>query len=67
MVELFLKDNRTEPFDADLFSLTMSMFTATGRTYTFKETEKLLTKNGFGKFKRCELGQGSSAIEATKI
>lgn len=67
LVDLFLKDNRTEPFDAALFSLTMLMFTATGRTYTFKETEKLLTKNGFGKFKRCELGQGSSVIEATKI
>jgi len=67
LVDLFLKDNRTEPFDAALFSLTMLMFTATGRTYTFKETEGLLKMNGFGKFKRCELGQGNSVIEATKI
>jgi ubiquinone/menaquinone biosynthesis C-methylase UbiE len=67
LVDLFLKDNRTEPIDAALFSLTMLLFTGTGRTYTFKETEKLLKKNGFGKFKRCELGQGSSVIEAIKL
>lgn len=66
LVDLFLKDNRTEPFDAAMFSLTMLLFTATGRTYTFKETETLLKKIGFGKFKRCELGQGSSVIEAIK-
>ncbi len=67
LVDLFLKDNRTEPFDGALFSLTMLLFTATGRTYTIKETEKLLNKNGFGKFKYCELEQGSSVIEAIKI
>lgn len=67
LVDLFLKNNRTEPFDAALFSLTMLLFTATGKTYTFKEAENLLKKNGFGKFKHCELGQGSSAIEAIKI
>ncbi|MBC8283243.1 MAG: methyltransferase domain-containing protein [Nitrospinae bacterium] len=67
LVDLFLKNNRIEPFDATLFSLTMLLFTATGKTYTFKETENLLKKNGFGKFKRCELGQGSSAIEAIKV
>jgi SAM-dependent methyltransferase len=67
LVDLFLKNSRTEPFDAALFSLTMLLFTATGRTYTFAETENLLKKNGFGKFKRFELGQGSSVIEAVKI
>ena len=67
LVDLFLKNNRTEPPDAALFSLTMLLFTATGRTYTFEETEKLLKKNGFGKFTRFELGQGSSVIEAVKI
>ncbi len=67
LVDMFLKDNRTEPFDAALFSLTMLLFTATGRTYSFKETEKLLKKNGFGKFKHCKIGQGSSVIEARKI
>ena len=67
LVDLFLKDNRTEPFDAALFSLTMLLFTATGRTYSFKETEKLLRKNGFGKFKRCDMEQGNSVIEAIKL
>ena len=66
LVDLFLKNNRTEPLDAAMFSLTMLLFTATGRTYTFNETEKLLKKTGFGKFTRCELGQGSSVIEAVK-
>jgi len=45
----------------------MLLFTATGRTYTCEETKKLLKKTGFGKFKHCELGQGSSIIEAVKI
>ncbi|HIB42861.1 MAG TPA: hypothetical protein EYO37_02605 [Nitrospina sp.] len=67
LADLFLKNNRTEPLDASLFSLTMLLFAATGRTYTFEETEKLLKKNGFGKFTRFELGQGSSVIEAVKI
>ena len=67
LVDLFLKNNRTEPFSAALFSLTMLLFTATGRTYTFQETENLLKKNGFGRFKRCELGQGTSLIECVKI
>jgi ubiquinone/menaquinone biosynthesis C-methylase UbiE len=67
LVDLFLNSNRTEPQDAALFSLTMLLFTATGRTYTFEETKMLLKKNGFGKFSRCELGKGSSVIEAVKI
>jgi hypothetical protein len=67
IVDLFLNTNRTQPFDAALFSLTMLMFTDTGRTYSFKETETLLTKIGFGKFKRFDLGRGSSVIEAEKV
>ena len=67
LVDFFLKENRTEPFEAALFSLTMLLFTATGKTYTFKETENLLKKNGFGKFSRYELGQGCSALEVIKV
>jgi ubiquinone/menaquinone biosynthesis C-methylase UbiE len=66
LVDLFLKNNRTEPQDAAMFSLTMLLFTATGRTYTFTETENLLKRHGFGKFRRCDLGKGSSVIEAVK-
>ena len=67
LVDYFLKKNLIEPFRAALFSLTMLLFTATGKTYTFEETENLLKKNGFGKLKRYELSQGCSVIEAIKI
>jgi hypothetical protein len=50
IVGLFLMYNHTEPFDAARCFLTM-LLTATGRTYTFKETEMFLTMNGFGEFK----------------
>ncbi len=66
LVDLFLKEDRTEPYDAALFSLTMLMFTATGKTYTFKETETLLEKAGFGSVKRTALGSGSTLLEAVK-
>ena len=66
LLDLFLRENMTEPYDAALFSLTMLMFTATGKTYTFKETEALLKSTGFGSFKRFPLVEGSSLIEAVK-
>ena len=67
ILDLFLNDKRTKPFDAALFSLTMMLFTSTGKTYSFKETEKLLRESGFGKFKRCTLEHGNSMIEALKL
>ncbi len=66
LLDLFLRENMTEPYDAALFSLTMLMFTATGKTYTFKETEALLKSTGFSSFKRFPLTEGSSMIEAVK-
>ena len=45
----------------------MLIFTVTGRTYRFNETETLLRKIGFGKLKRFDLDRGSSVIEAEKI
>jgi len=66
LVDLFLNENKTEPYDAALFSLTMLMFTATGKTYTFKETETMLKKAGFGSIKRTSLTSGSSLLEAVK-
>jgi SAM-dependent methyltransferase len=67
IVDLFLNDDQTSPYNAALFSLTMLMYTKTGRTYTFSETETMLKKTGFGKFKRFKLGKGSSLIEAVKL
>ena len=58
---------KTQPYDAALFSLTMLMFTITGRTYSFNETEMLLRKIGFCILKRFNLDRGSSVIEAEKI
>jgi hypothetical protein len=66
LVDLFLKDNRIEPYDAAMFSLTMLLFTATGKTYTFSETEKLLGQCGFSKFERTAISNGSSLIQAIK-
>jgi ubiquinone/menaquinone biosynthesis C-methylase UbiE len=67
IVDLFLNDDETSPYDAALFSLTMLMYTKTGRTYTFKETEAILKKSGFGKFRRFKIGKGTSLIEAVKV
>ena len=67
LVDYFLNNNLIEPYRAALFSLTMLMFTAKGKTYTFEQTESLLKKNGFGKLKRYELSQGCSVIEGIKI
>lgn len=66
LADLFLKENRTEPYNAAIFSVTMLLFTATGKTYTFDETERLLSAAGFYKFKRHDIGMGSSLMEAVK-
>ena len=66
LVDYFLKDNRTEPYDAALFSLTMLLFTATGKSYTYSETEKILRATGFGNLKRFKVGEGVGIIEAVK-
>jgi len=66
LVDLFLDDKETSPMDAAFFSLTMLMFTKTGKSYTFSETEKLLTAAGFGKFKRFPLTNGSSILECSR-
>ena len=58
---------KTQLYDAALFSLTMLMFTVTGRTYSFNETEILLRKIGFCILKRFKLDDGSSVIETEKI
>ena len=67
IVDLFLNTYISQPYNAALFSLTILMFTATGRTNSFNKTETLLRKVGFGKLKRFDLDRGSSFIEAEKI
>ena len=64
--DLFLDIDRLKPYNAALFSLTMLLYTASGRTYSFKETEYLLKESGFYKFKRYKMSKGNSIIEAFK-
>ena len=66
IADLFLSENRTQPYNAALFSLTMLMHTKTGRTYGLGKTKFLLKNIGFAKFKSFELIRGSSVIEAEK-
>lgn len=66
LADFFLKENRTQPYDAAMFSLTMLLFTSTGRTYTFRETEALLRATGFHRIKRFTLDKGAALMEAVK-
>ena len=66
LYDFFLKNSQIEPYDAALFALTMLLFTKTGKSYTFREAESLLRGTGFVRFKRFEVGYGSSVIEAIK-
>ncbi len=66
LYDLFLNDKQTEPYHAALFALTMLLFTKTGKSYTFSETESLLKSAGFKSFKRFKVGVDSSIIEAVK-
>ncbi len=65
--DLFLKDSKIEPYDAALFAITMILYTKTGKSYSFGEVELLLKKEGFARFKKIDIGYGSSVIEARKI
>ena len=47
LYDFFLKDTKTEPYDASLFAITMLLYTKTGKSYTFSEAEALLKKGGF--------------------
>ncbi|OGW25589.1 MAG: methyltransferase, partial [Nitrospinae bacterium RIFCSPLOWO2_12_FULL_47_7] len=67
LVDYFLEDNRVKPYEAALFSLSMLLWTATGKTYTFSETESMLKHTGFGRFRRVVLGRGASLIEAIRV
>jgi hypothetical protein len=44
----------------------MLLFTATGKTYSYDETEKLLSQTGFHKFRRISLGEGTGMLVAFK-
>ena len=67
LYDLFLKDNKTEPYDASLFAITMLLYTKTGKSYAFGEVDLLLRNAGFARIKKINIGDGSSIIEAIKI
>jgi len=66
LADYFLKEDRTGPYEGALFSLTMLLFTETGKTYTYGEAEKILRQTGFHKFKRTSLPDGNGLLEAFK-
>lgn len=67
IVEFFLDDSRTWPAKSSVFSLMMYLFTATGRCYSWSETEGMLKKLGFGRFKRHRVTPDIGTLEATKL
>jgi SAM-dependent methyltransferase len=67
IVEFFLDDSRTRPPKSSVFSLMMYLFTATGRGYSWSETEGLLARLGFGRFARRRVTPDIGTLEATKL
>jgi len=67
LYDFFLKESRTEPYEAALFAVTMLLYTKTGKSYTYSEVRALLKKTGFARIKKIEIGHGSSIIEAFKV
>ena len=66
LVDFFHTRDATQPYEAALFGVTMLLFTATGKTYSYDETEKLLSQTGFHKFRRIPLGEGTGMLVALK-
>ncbi len=66
LVDYFHTRDATQPYEAALFGVTMLLFTATGKTYSYDETEKLLSQTGFHKFRRVSLGEGAGMLVAFK-
>tara|TARA_B100000686_G_scaffold354573_1_gene465520 strand:- start:2795 stop:3775 length:981 start_codon:yes stop_codon:yes gene_type:complete len=64
--DLFLEENRIRPYETALFSLTMLLYTANGKTYSFMEIKDLLKAAGFHRFKRHKMDGGNYLIEGIK-
>ena len=67
IVEFFLDDNLSKPAKASVFSVMMYKFTASGRCYSWRETEGWLKRLGFGRFKRRPVTPDIGTLEATLI
>jgi SAM-dependent methyltransferase len=66
LVDFFHTRDASQPYEAALFGVSMLLFTATGKTYSYDETEKLLSQTGFHKFRRISLGEGTGILVAFK-
>lgn len=66
LVDFFHTRDFTRPYEAALFGVTMLLFTATGKTYSYDETEKLLSQTGFHRFRRFSLEEGAGMLVAVK-
>ena len=67
IVEFFLGDSLTRPAKASVFSVMMYKFTASGRCYSWKETEGWLRELGFGRFTHHSVTPEIGTLEATKL
>ncbi|HZC68125.1 MAG TPA: methyltransferase [Nitrospirales bacterium] len=67
IVEFFLDNSLTRPAKASVFSVMMYKFTATGRCYSWRETEGWLAALGFGCFKRHTVTPEIGTLEATRL
>jgi len=66
LADFFHTRDATQPYEAALFGVTMLLFTATGKTYSYIETEQILSQTGFHKFRRISLGEGTGMLVALK-
>jgi SAM-dependent methyltransferase len=64
--DFFLEDSRTTPARSARFAVNMLIGTAGGKSYTWSETEALLTDVGFGDFRRHPVATHSGVIEASR-
>src|SRR2546427_9627 len=67
IVEFFLDDSLTRPAKASVFSVMMYKFTASGRCYSWRETEGWLKELGFGRFTRRTVTPEIGTLEATRL
>ena len=67
IVEFFLDDSLTKPAKASVFSVMMYKFTASGRCYSWRETEGWLKELGVGRFTRRTVTLEIGTLEATRL
>jgi SAM-dependent methyltransferase len=67
IVEFFLDASRTAPPKSAVFSVMMYLYTATGRSYSWREVEGWLKMLGFHRFKRHHITPDIGTLEATKL